>query len=409
MIDKKIIGIILNNPELYCEFSKYPDLITDYDCKKLEEIIKTVTEKNTLNKDIVENYIKEKKTFDINKFWEIYDSEYDADKFKGFLNELLTRKAKRMLRTYDVNTQKSDKNHIDIKQDLYELADGIEDANENDIEDSKNICRELLEDEQNKEPDKYIPSCIRFFDSYQLGYETSDFILYAGQESIGKTSKILDLIIKQLEKKIKVGFFSCEELRKNIYKFLACRKAKINYLDLRNKTLSNIDRQKYIDAIAWLYEQGLYIVDDVHEWNDIKKQTKIMKNNHDVDMFYIDHMHHVVSNEYKDEYSLLKHLCLEIKSNCKKLAVPHFVIGILNGDGKKADDPQLWHVKGNRDIEYYVDIGIVGKCINYAIDGNYNYRLVKYFIRKNRHGRLGSFIEKFDVRTRDFKEHFNEC
>ncbi len=404
-LEYKVIGLIVNNDELFNGFDY--KLLFNPDCLRLYHILKNVKEKcGKYNKELIISHIEENNNFDIEKFYEIYDchSIYDAADYDNYLIELTTKKMKHELQMYCGSLRNNAGNYREIKQEVINLVNNTKDIQLSKIENNNDLCMQSLEELRDDYKLKKIYSAVNFIEKSKNGYDTDDYIILSGTESAGKTSFMLHLIACQIKKGIKIVLFSCEVYRKKIFQMMACIIAEIDINLLDQKMLIESEKQKYIDAVALLYESNLIIIEKENRIDRIVEMMRVYKKEKNIDMFYIDHLHQleVKADRMLSEYEELKIISKTIKKTTTELNTPIFCIAIMNKIGKQDSEPQLWHVSGNGKIGYDCDVAILINTEEMLED----YRLLKFFVRKNRYGKTGSYKMKFICNIRRFLNEY---
>ena len=388
-IEEKFLSIILNNPELYDDFSQYDNKFKDAGCRILYEILQEIYKKyNKIEKDLIVDHIQTANSFDVMKFYKIYDSECFPDNYRSYLALYLTEGLKDDIKRY-INQNLIDKNFIDIKYDIEGILNNTSNLYTDDIKDSKADCRELINNLNNDVLPDRIYSSIFSLDNNQRGYSKTDFVLWGATESTGKTSLIINSIPKQLQKGLRIGFISCETKMIDLRNLIACNMAEIDSNKVINRNMNENEKRLYLAALNMLYEQPLFIVDKLNDWFDIKQAIKILKRTYNIDIVYIDYLHYIRHKKIQDQYSRLEEISKGVKSSCTELEIPHVCIVILNKTGDTDEPPQCRHIKGNNDIQYDADIIILLKTFQDNIEGDYNRRIVDFYFRKNRNGKKG--------------------
>jgi replicative DNA helicase len=405
MIHEKLLGIVINNPDLWREFSTNGNLFKNEHLKRLYEICDIVYKKyDKIHKDLIVNYINENGNFDIEKFYEVYDSECYDTNYKSYLKKYIEDDLIYKLRSY-INQDLKDKSYIDIKYDIKEI---IENVNEVDKEKTKNPqedCYKMLEDLKDGVPIKKIPSGIDFIDTHQRGYKLNDYVIIGATESTGKTSLIINSMVKQLKTDLRIGFISCEMKRDEINRLIVCNMSGIDNLKVEDKLMTEVEKDRYLHAIENYYTKNIFIEDSLNEWEDIRQKIKVLKKEENIDIVYIDYLHYIRHKKFTSTQDRLENISKGIKTSCKELDIPHVCIVILNKIGAGEGAPDILHIKGNNEIGYDADIAILLKTFNDAVEGNFNERLVDFYYRKNRGGKRGFERQVYFPAFRRFQKY----
>jgi replicative DNA helicase len=389
MIHEKLMGIVLNNPELWPDFYVYGNLFRDPHINRLFNICEIINEKyGKINKNLIVDYINENRNYDLDKFYEIYDSECYDENYKTYLRKYIEDDLKLKLKIY-INSDLKDKGMVDLKYDVKDILDSVNDVDQVRTENTKKHCIKLLDDINENRQIKKIPSGIDFIDCNQLGYKTTDYVLIGATESTGKTSLVINSIVKQLKEKIRIGFISCEMEAEEIHRLIACNVSGLDNTRVENNLLTQLEKERYVNALERIYDKPLFVEDKLYEWHDIRQKLKTLKREENIDIGYLDYLHYVRHKNHSDTYERLGEISKATKSLCKELQIPIVAIVILNKIGAGDSNPDIIHIKGNNDIGYDADIAILLKTFNEAVDGNANERIVDFLFRKNRGGKRG--------------------
>jgi replicative DNA helicase len=405
MIEKKLISSILNNNILYDSFKPLKIKIADNECRYILTLIELI--KKTHGKwsnDLITDYITEKKDFDLYKYFEILDLCKHEDNFKVYIDKLLKRDLEVDILNYISSLKRTEKNYIEIKIEIENIISSKKNIEEIEIRDIKEICRETVE----KMKKDYLPlklfSAIDFLDDNQRGYDPTDYVIIASGESVGKTSFIIDCIVKQLRNEMKIAFFECEMSIEKIFQLTVSNISGVPSHNIEHNKLTDPERVEVVRGLEKIYDSNLYLFDDVTNWEIVKKRIMILKKEKNIDVVYIDYLHYLRVDGLKNEYERLEYISKDIKALTRQLKIPIICLATLNKEGKFAEEPELWHIKGNGDIGYDADIAIFLKTLNKAVYGDDDKRLIGFYVRKNRNGKQGVFNQIFDTTKRKFSK-----
>lgn len=402
MIEKKLFGIILNNPELWIDFTKHGNLFIDPNLNRLYNICENVYKQyEKIDKDLIIDHINKNNNFNKEMFYQIYDSEFYDDNYKPYLKKYITDDFKIRLKGY-INSDLKEKAFIDLKSDLKNIIENTYAIDSKKTTDMKECCKTELENLKDGEPIKKISSGISYIDINQRGYKETDFIIIGGMESAGKTSLAINSIVKQM-KDYRIGMISCEMTKDEIVRLLACNKAGIDNIKVEDKLLNESEKKRYLNALEDLYIKPVFIEDEIYEWEEIRQKIKTLKIEENIDIIYIDYLHYIRHRKYLTQYDRLEAITKGIKSSCKELHIPHVCIAALNKDGA-GGVPEVKNIKGNNDCGYDADIIILLSTEAEAVDGNFNERHVDFHFKKNRGGRRGVRRMKYLPAFRRFQE-----
>jgi replicative DNA helicase len=402
MLEHNLLGVVINNPILFENLKEHGNIFADDLSIKLYDIIDTLHKKNSgFTRDSIINYITEQRNFPLNEFYKIYDSEFEEEKYIIHLNDILARNLVRKVNIYghQLNDRKDESIH-EIKATMQAFIDNIKLPEEKNIQDTKDACYKLIEKLKQGFQIPKVHSAIEAIDDMQRGYKKTDFILIAAGESVGKTSYIIQRIIKQAQEGVKVGLISCEMESDEIYQLMACSLAGVDNLKLELNELSEVEKDKFINALERMYELPIFIVDELDQWDDVKGNIITMKQDFNVDMVYVDYLQMI--DEPKNQDNDSRYTSKNLKKLAKKLKIPICALCAITKEGKKDEEPETAHIRGNGKIANDADVVIMMKTINESVGNNGNARLLRFFVKKNRGGRRLNYDMIFNCPMRRF-------
>lgn len=342
--------------------------------------------------------INNNKLMSIDDFLEITNILPIPANFDLYLNTVLLDYIKRGLTDITVNLKNYNRT-VDLEYDIKNIFEKL-DRSDNKIKTAKEVCVSILE---NLHPHKTY-SMIDFIDDKQGGYSDDELILLAARPGVGKTSKALELIRRQIKNKIKVGFITAEMSSDSVMRIMACSVAGINKNKLDKNMLSNSEWESFQRALEYLYECEIYF-DESKDIESVLRKIKIMKRKYNIDIVYVDHLHHLQTlKSFYKEYDMLKYITGELKESCRQLKIPHVVLAQLNRGGDTDADPVPKDLRGCGSLEEYADIILLMKEESKAIDGNANMRKIKVIVSKNRNGEQGVYYRIFLTDVRRYKK-----
>lgn len=409
--EKCLLGILLNNPEKYEEIGKHGNVFESKDTKKLYDIIINRQSKTGgFDKNLLLDFIGENDNFDIGTFYEIYESEYDIDKWDNYLNEVLTKKIKKDLRNDILWILGNNHiNYIDIRNNLNDLIDKMHVENKETGNDNQALCRETLEEVGNEGNVKKISSGISFIDNWQLGYSQGELVIIGARPSEGKTSYAISLFGKQIMKDIIPAYFSIEMSKKDINKILTCNIAGVDTIKYDTKAMTNVEKDKVINALERMYEKKYFIFQGYKYIDSILKRCKQLKRDHGVRLVYIDYIQLCKARGKQGRTEEVEYISNEIKRFCNEEEMTIVALAQLNREFDKTKDkpPQLGHLKNSGAIEQDADIAVLLHTIDKCFNNDANQRVIDFYVHKNRQGRQGKYRQIFYPQIRRFENMTN--
>lgn len=398
--EKCLMGIVLNNPELFEKLNCHGNIFTG-NVATLYDILDEINKKyKGFDKNTILDFISNDRHYSIADFYDIYESEYDESKYNIYLSNVMTKNIKNNLKKYVPDILNNDyKSYEDIKIELDKMITEIYVDENADIKDMKENCKRLLEDIHIEKEWSSIP----FIDDEQGGFSKDEYVIIGARPSVGKTSYAISMIINKIRNGSKVGFFSAEMLKDKITRIMACSIAGINPNDMDKNVLKENETNRLIKSLEHLYDSKLYIDDKARYIEDIVRKAKLMKRKYDIDIIFIDYIQYLrVKDNSKSSYERLLEISNECKNLNKELNIPVVVLAQLNRGSLRTDRPYMSDIKGCGDIEQDADIVVLLHTESMAIDNNAGKRLVKFYVDKNRNGKVGDYTMEFNVIHRRF-------
>jgi replicative DNA helicase len=243
------------------------------------------------------------------------------------------------------------------------------------------------------------------FDELTSGLQRGDLVVVAGRPSMGKTALALNIAQHAAVKEHrKVGVFSLEMTKEQLFLRLLCAQAKVDAHRLRTGTLSKADWTKLTLAFAQLAEAPIFI-DDTAALGILEMRAKArrLKMERGLDLVVVDYLQLVRGRaRYENRTQEISDISRSLKALAKELDVPLIAISQLSrapetrgGDHR----PQLSDLRESGAIEQDADlVAFIYREEVYRPDED-NHGRATLIIGKQRNGPIGDvdliFLKEF--------------
>lgn len=212
-----------------------------------------------------------------------------------------------------------------------------------------------------------------------------DFIILAGQTSMGKTCMMLNLLMNMAKNNIKIDLFSLEMPIKQIQNRLISRETEINSNKFRNFTMSGIEQQKYVKYAEGEFKKLPIRINDKNRIS-IKEIKKILIKS-DSQIVFIDYLGLISGDTNKGVYERFGDISRELKILAGETNKPIIALHQLNRNTfeRAEKKPKISDLRDSGKIEQDADmIWFVHRP--YYFDLEKPKELMQLIIAKNRHG-----------------------
>lgn len=249
------------------------------------------------------------------------------------------------------------------------------------------------------------------------GYEKLDAVIdglrkkhlwvIGGYTSLGKTFSALNILNHLLKQGFRTTFYSLEMSRVDI----TSRILGINIgIDGNSIVKGYADKDKVKTAMDLMRKSNIRIHTSKRELSQIilSMYEESLKNK--PELVVIDFLQLVTVKGTKSEYEATTEAILAIQAAAQRFDVPIIVLSQVSNDGARAGDQQVMGFKGSGAIAAAADLAIelvsgeesIKELREKMNDGKPV--LIKWHIKKNRHGRVGSMTMDFTGKTGVFTE-----
>ena len=296
---------------------------------------KTVT---TANVAYYANIIREKavKRALINAGAEIVSSGYNTDSVDSSLEN-----AEKLI--FDIASQKSTKDFIPVKEDVF------------------NVYNQIEYRYQHKGEHTGIKTHFYDLDDTTNGLQKSDLIILAARPSMGKTAFALNIVANvALKSKVPVALFSLEMSREQLVQRMMCSEAEIDMQRVKSGNLQSKDFDKLARAMGDLSEAPIFIDDTGGcTLTDIRaKCRRLSMVEPNLGLVVIDYLQLIASSSNNDRNQEISAISRGLKILARELNVPIIALSQLSRKVEDRGDkrPMLSDLRDSGAIEQDADI-----------------------------------------------------
>jgi replicative DNA helicase len=228
------------------------------------------------------------------------------------------------------------------------------------------------------------------------GYREKHLWVISAYTSVGKSSCMINLVKRLLDRDKRVCIFSLEMSQEDLFGKILALETEISTTQLVKNLTNNDIYSRQLKEKQKLSTKQLSIYSELSDIEDILLAMKSEMTKNKVDVFFIDYIQNISSKKAKDEYHLLTFAVKEIQALNRRLNSTVVLLsqisnetskgtGLINVDGKgtgaiKAASDLFMYLKREGSEEEILEKYRIGEDIP-----------IKCIINKNRHGRIGSF------------------
>jgi replicative DNA helicase len=232
-------------------------------------------------------------------------------------------------------------------------------------------------------------------------------IILGGRSGMGKSMFMSNMIRFQIRAKKKIGLFSLEMSKEEVFDMILAQQTKIPYQQLRNPrdlTDEGLDAlhsgiMGQVDVKNFLTVSEKPAVDMAYIKQTVQDMALTMGG---LDAIWIDHLHIMKQAGFKGVREMFIHFSGALKELAKELDIPVIVLGQINREADKRPDkrPVISDLKESSSIEADADAILFAYRDSFynkddadgeAIDPN----KCELIIRKNRHGEQSNVSVNF--------------
>lgn len=302
-------------------------------------------------------------------------------------------------------------NPEDVPQILDTAEKRIFDISQHRADEGISSFRELVQDSietveklyQHKSLVTGIPTGFTDFDKMTSGLQPSDFIVFAGRPSMGKTSFALNIAEHvALQEKLPLAIFSLEMSKSQLVLRMLCSYARVNLHKVRTGFLGESDFPRLVGAASELSNAPIFI-DDTPGISimELRAKARRLKTKHDIKLIIVDYLQLMqsVSRRAENRQQEIAEISMAFKGLARELGVPIIVLSQLNRavEGRETHRPQLSDLRESGAIEQDADVVVLLLRKEYY-DPTDSPGVADVIIAKQRNGPTG------DIKLRFFSE-----
>ena len=241
------------------------------------------------------------------------------------------------------------------------------------------------------------------------GLRESHLWIVGGYTGSGKTFLSLNIVVNLIRQKKRVGFYSLEMSKVDIFGRLLGIMLKENSLKLLKGFTSPETHQQIKDVKNKIKESKMFLYTELSDLETIKLSMIRENMRNKVDLFVLDYIQLLQANG-KSEYENMKEAITELQRVAIKLKVSIIVLSQISNEAAKNRNSVVMGFKGSGDIAAAADLAIELLPDKVDLDTeetDYKTKYetnVKMVIKKNRHGLSGSQNLTFDKYTGLFSQ-----
>ncbi|MEE9230813.1 MAG: replicative DNA helicase [Acidobacteriota bacterium] len=200
------------------------------------------------------------------------------------------------------------------------------------------------------------------FDELTSGLQRGDLVVLAGRPSMGKTALALNIAQHAAVKnKLKIGIFSLEMTKEQLFLRLLCSQARVDSHRLRTGTLTKTDWTKMTLGFGQLADAEIYIDDSPGiSILEMRAKARRLKLERGLDLLIVDYLQLVRGrSRYENRTQEISEISRSLKGLAKELNLPLIAISQLSrapetrgGDRR----PQLSDLRESGAIEQDADV-----------------------------------------------------
>jgi len=234
------------------------------------------------------------------------------------------------------------------------------------------------------------------------GWHAAEVVVLAGRPGMGKTTAIINYLMRGAERGNRVVLFSIEMTKKQILRRINSMYSGVTVKKMRTGDLTNEEMERIKDAFSHIYELPFEIVDDISDIDGIIDYCKRFDLDYGLDMMAIDYIQLLVKDE-RYQSAELSNICNKLKKLSKQCNCAVFPLSQLNrtvetrGGTKR---PIMSDLRGSGAIEQVADTLIFFyRPEYYGIledeEGKSLKGLAEWIVKKNRHGATDTLLRSF--------------
>ncbi len=224
------------------------------------------------------------------------------------------------------------------------------------------------------------------------GFQSPDLYVIGARPAMGKTAIAINFMMSHNSP---VGFFSTEQPHEQVGLRMVSAESSVSARKIRIADIDDHDNNAIAAAAVKLMKQQIFIYDKGYlKINELMREARRMKYNHDVKAIYVDYIQRIKSGN-KDRRLEVSEVVTSLKSLARELEIP--VIGLAQVSRKVEERtdfrPRMGDLLESGAIEQEADVVMLlyRDEAYHPLDGEKG--TIEILIDKNRHGPTG--MQKF--------------
>lgn len=252
-----------------------------------------------------------------------------------------------------------------------------------------------------------LPTGYNRLDAIIDGVRPEHFWVIGGYTNMGKSFAALNIAANFIKEGKRVVYYSLEMSRVDIISRLIGILSEQNGLSVLKGFAK--DEEGAEKAMKTLEDSNLSIHSNKAELSDISLSMYEETLNKKVDLFVVDFIQIMTVKGSRSEYETVTACALELQQLVKRLKVPIIALSQISNEGARNSDQDVMTFKGSGAIAAAADLAIeIMKAEENKEEWVRKIRnnepvLMKWMVRKNRHGKVGKIEMTFNGQTGVFK------
>ncbi len=375
-------------------------------------VAEILDKENVLNKIGGIEYLTELEDYAINP-------AYIDDYIKSLTEKYILRKTIEL--SYET-IKKCEKGEKAAEEILYELDKDIFDIAQIKIREGllpiSDILKDLISDIRGREGEGVMGILTGYtkLDEITGGFHPGEFIVVASRPSLGKTSFIVNIMLRLAKNyNIPCALFSVEMSKLQIAMRLLILESEIDSMKFRNlNSLTDSEMRRLLDAASRIENLPIF-VDDTPSISiqELKVKARRAVIEHKVKIIFIDYIQLVHGPRFETRQREIAYISDSLKKLARELNIPVVALSQLSRkvEERKEEDspPKLSDLRESGALEQDADmvLFLYKKREEYEVfepAEPYSENLVNFHVAKNRNGPIGGFVLTF---TKEFMKFEN--
>jgi len=313
---------------------------------------------------------------------------------------------------------------------IHELASILKKVNDPELENkARAILENLLKSDGISEPSDFKPFTIALKEALERimspmtnkcstsfqpldqligGFYNKELVIIGARPSMGKTAFIVTIMKNLMLAGVRVGFYSAEMSRVNIVIRILSQLSGIPFRKIRDWTVNPEEEATFLSLFDnKTIQDALYIDEKTRNINELKREARKLKNDHQVDVIFIDYLQRLSSGSRRMDYTEVTYISSELKSLATELDIPIVCLSQLNRSVESRMDkrPMMSDLKESGGIEQDADTIILLYRDEYYNPDTQTPGVLEVIVPKNRNDSVGKVDLYFNKTTMEFVQN----